>query len=103
MGPDGMLLALAAGANDIGGTLMNESITRAAGAGFGQEMPPERLESIIREAGRRPRQRTTRYSDAPAERCHAAFGAPVLTEPVYRRATRFERDSSVALVRSGFG
>ena len=103
MGPDGMRLALAAGANDVGGTLMNESITRAAGAGFGQEMPPERLESIIREAGRRPRQRTTRYSDAPAERCHTAFGAPALTEPVYRRARRFERGSSVGLVRSGFG
>ena len=103
MGPDGMRLALAAGANDVGGTLMNESITRAAGAGFGQEMPPERLESIIREAGRRPRQRTTRYSDAPAERCGAAFGASALTEPAYRRARRFERDSSVPLVRSGVG
>ena len=103
MGPDGMRLALAAGANDVGGTLMNESITRAAGAGFGQEMPPERLESIIREAGRSPRQRTTRYTDAPAARRNAAFGAPALTEPVYRRARRFERDSSVPLVRSGIG
>ena len=102
MGPDGMRLALAAGANDVGGTLMNESITRAAGAGFGQEMPPERLESIIREAGRTPRQRTTRYTDAPPARRNAAFGAPALMEPVYRRARRFERDSSVALVRSGF-
>ena len=103
MGPDGMLLALAAGANDVGGTLMNESITRAAGAGFGQEMPPERLESIIREAGRTPRHRTTRYTDAPVERRDAAFGALALEEPVYRRARRFERDSSVPLVRSGVG
>ena len=103
MGPDGMRLALAAGANDVGGTLMNESITRAAGAGFGQEMPPERLESIIREAGREPRQRTTRYSDAPTERTGASFGADTLTEPVYRPARRFERDSSAPLVRSGFG
>ena len=103
MGPDGMLLALAAGANDVGGTLMNESITRAAGAGFGQEMPPERLESIIREAGRTPRLRTTRYADAADERRDAAFGAPALEEPVYRRARRFERDSSVPLVRSGVG
>ena len=103
MGPDGMRLALAAGANDVGGTLMNESITRAAGAGFGQEMPPERLESVIREAGRSPRQRTTRYTDAPAGRRGVAFGAPALTEPVYRRARRFERDSSVPLVRSGIG
>ena len=103
MGPDGMLLALAAGANDVGGTLMNESITRAAGAGFGQEMPPERLESIIREAGRTPRHRTTRYADAAPERRDAAFGAPALEEPVYRRARRFERDASVPLVRSGVG
>ena len=103
MGPDGMLLALAAGANDVGGTLMNESITRAAGAGFGQEMPPERLESIIREAGRTPRHRTTRYADATVERRDAAFGALALEEPVYRRARRFERDSSVPLVRSGVG
>ncbi len=103
MGPEGMRLALAAGANDVGGTLMNESITRAAGARFGQEMPPERLESIIRAAGREPRQRTTRYTDAPAARHHAAFRAPALTEPVYRRAGRFERDSSAPLVRSGVG
>ena len=101
MGPAGVRLALAAGVNDVGGTLMNESITRAAGAGFGQEMPPERLERLIREAGRLPRQRTTRYADAPAERCDSAFGAPELAEPVYRRARRFERDSPVPLVRSG--
>ena len=103
MGPDGMRLALAAGANDAGGTLMNESITRAAGAGFGQEMPPARLEAVIREAGRSPRQRTTRYTDVPVERRNASFGAPALSEPVYRRARRFERDSSVPLVRSGAG
>ena len=103
MGPEGMRMALAAGANDAGGTLMNESITRAAGAGFGQEMPPARLESIIREAGRSPRQRTTRYTDSPAERRGASFAASELTEPVYRRARRFERDSSAPLVRSGLG
>ena len=103
MGPGGMRLALAAGANDVGGSLMNESITRAAGAGFGQEMPPERLESVIREMGRLPRQRTTRYTDSPVERRGASFGAPALSEPVYRRARRFERDTSIPLVRSGLG
>ena len=82
---------------------MNESITRAAGAGFGQEMPPERLESVIREMGRLPRQRTTRYTDSPVERRGASFGAPALSEPVYRRARRFERDTSIPLVRSGLG
>ena len=103
MGPEGMRLALAAGANDAGGTLMNESITRAAGAGFGQEMPPARLESVIRRIGRSPRQRTTRYTDAPASRRNASFEAPPLSEPVYPRARRFERDSAAPLVRSGAG
>ena len=103
MGPAGMRLALAAGANDAGGTLMNESITRAAGAGFGQEMPPARLEAVIRRIGRSPRQRTTRYTDAPASRRNASFEAPPLSEPVYPRAHRFERDSAAPLVRSGVG
>ncbi|MER3409253.1 MAG: 7,8-didemethyl-8-hydroxy-5-deazariboflavin synthase, partial [Thermoleophilia bacterium] len=53
LGPEGVRAALRAGANDLGGTLMNESISRAAGAGFGQEMPPERMEALIRSAGRR--------------------------------------------------
>ena len=44
MGRDGAKAAFAAGANDLGGTLMNESITRAAGAMHGQEMPPEAME-----------------------------------------------------------
>ena len=43
---------------------MNESISRAAGAAWGQEMPPERMEELIRANGRIPRQRTTLYGDA---------------------------------------
>jgi FO synthase len=61
MGPDGAALCLAAGANDMGGVLMNESITRAAGAVHGQELSAEDLEQLIRAAGRSPRQRTTAY------------------------------------------
>jgi FO synthase len=80
-GPEGVKAALRSGVNDLGGTLMNESISRAAGAGFGQEMPPERLEALIRRAGRVPRQRTTLYDDAPAERVRASFGAAPLAEP----------------------
>jgi FO synthase len=82
LGPEGTRQALAAGVNDLGGTLMNESISRSAGAAFGQEMPPERMEELIRSAGRAPRQRTTLYADAPEERMRASFGAPPLTEPV---------------------
>jgi FO synthase subunit 2 len=54
-------LLLGAGANDFGGTLMNESISTAAGAQYGQLMKPKYLHSIIREAGRVPAQRTTLY------------------------------------------
>jgi FO synthase len=63
MGPDGAALCLAAGANDLGGVLMNESITRAAGALHGQEICAADLERMIRAAERRPRQRTTLYGE----------------------------------------
>ena len=43
-GPQGLVEALNAGVNDLGGTLMNESISRAAGAEFGQELSPEEIE-----------------------------------------------------------
>ena len=54
LGPDGARALLHAGVNDLGGTLMNESISRAAGASHGQECPPERMEEAIRAAGREP-------------------------------------------------
>ena len=73
MGPEGAAACLASGANDVGGTLMNEFITRAAGAAFGQEMTPIALERLIRKAGRRPRQRTTFYGPVPEERLAAGF------------------------------
>lgn len=52
---------LAAGANDLGGTLMNESISTAAGAPYGQLVRPRDLRRCIREAGRVPAERTTLY------------------------------------------
>ncbi|MEP9347791.1 5-amino-6-(D-ribitylamino)uracil--L-tyrosine 4-hydroxyphenyl transferase CofH [Xanthobacter sp. KR7-225] len=64
LGPDMVSLALRAGVNDLGGTLMDESISRAAGARHGQEMTPERMEGLIHSAGRIPRRRTTLYEDA---------------------------------------
>jgi FO synthase len=82
LGRDGARAALAAGCNDLGGTLMNESISRAAGASHGQELPPEGMEELIRSVGRVPRQRTTLYGTPPAERTRASFGAPPLAEPV---------------------
>ncbi|CAI7864475.1 unnamed protein product, partial [Closterium sp. NIES-53] len=61
MGLEGVSCLLAAGCNDVGGTLMNESITRAAGAVHGQEVTAQRMEAVIYAAGRQPRQRTTLY------------------------------------------
>ena len=91
LGPAGLKLCLRAGANDAGGTLMNETITRSAGAVHGQEMPPARLEALIREIGREPAQRTTLYGTPDAARSAAAAGARPLA-PVTRTAARaYER------------
>jgi FO synthase len=67
MGPAGAALCLDVGCNDLGGTLMNESITRAAGAGFGQEMTPGELVRLIHAAGRIARQRSTDYGTPPSD------------------------------------
>jgi FO synthase len=60
-GLEGCQRILQAGANDLGGTLMNESISRAAGASHGQEVSPELMRQTIREIGRTPAERTTTY------------------------------------------
>ena len=67
MGAEGVIACLKAGANDLGGTLMNESISRAAGASHGQEMTPDRMHELIRGINRRPRERTTLYKSAAEE------------------------------------
>jgi FO synthase len=61
LGPQGCLSALQAGCNDFGGTLMNESISRAAGASHGQELSPHDMRRLITSIGRIPAQRTTLY------------------------------------------
>jgi FO synthase len=96
-GPQGVIEALRAGVNDLGGTLMNESISRAAGAGWGQELPPERMEALIRSAGRIPRQRTTLYGEPPAEQVARSFGAQPLAEPwnPHVNEARLERPRSL--------
>jgi FO synthase subunit 2 len=60
-GPEGARDLLACGANDLGGTLMNESISTAAGAPHGQCLRPADLRRLIRSAGRTPAERTTLY------------------------------------------
>jgi FO synthase len=62
MGHAGLREALQAGANDLGGTLMNESISRAAGALHGQEMTVAEMHAMAASLGRRPTRRTTLYA-----------------------------------------
>jgi len=68
LGLDGAAAVLAAGANDIGGVLMNESISRAAGASHGQDVSIDDLEAVAASAGRPLRQRTTLYRDPFAQK-----------------------------------
>ncbi len=93
LGREGVKVALNAGANDMGGTLMNESISRAAGTQHGQELPPEEMDALIRSVGRVPRQRTTLYGPVSEEREAAGRNtedlAPIILTPPkpIRRAT----------------
>ena len=75
LGLEGAAACLAAGVNDLGGVLMNESISRAAGAAHGQELTVADLERAAALAGRPLRQRTTLYGE-PAARQEAVSAAP---------------------------
>ena len=102
LGPRGVRACLGAGVNDLGGTLMNESITRAAGAGFGQELPPERMEALICGAGRSPRQRSTTYGEPPEQQVVRSFHAADLRPIVQTPNPAWARDGAPpALVRPG--
>jgi FO synthase len=90
MGPEGAALCLNAGANDMGGTLMNESISRAAGTQHGQEFPPEAMEPLIQKLGRLPVQRGTTYQPVSNERKIRSFNAPELA-PVVQNPPRERR------------
>ncbi|MAP10806.1 MAG: 7,8-didemethyl-8-hydroxy-5-deazariboflavin synthase [Gammaproteobacteria bacterium] len=88
MGPKGAQQCLQAGANDLGGTLMNESITRAAGAEHGQELAPHIIEALAQDLGRVARHRNTLYGDVGDERHQAALQAaplaPIVNTPLQR-------------------
>jgi FO synthase len=90
LGPEWAQRCLVAGANDLGGTLMNESISRAAGAAHGQELAPAQMQELIAALGRPWRQRTTLYGDADAASIERAHEAAPLTgmhnAPLARRA-----------------
>ncbi|TCR65644.1 5-amino-6-(D-ribitylamino)uracil--L-tyrosine 4-hydroxyphenyl transferase CofH [Bosea sp. BK604] len=95
MGADGMRDCLRAGVNDLGGTLMEETITRSAGALHGQEMAPSRFLALIAESGRQPRPRTTLYGDAAPTRVAAALAARPLL-PSHSAAPRKRELSATA-------
>jgi FO synthase len=96
MGEAGVKACLQAGANDMGGTLMNESISKAAGAAFGQELPPDEMERIIQEIGRKPVQRTTLYGLAPEDRQIASFHTAALEPIVLTPVKKYERRTEAA-------
>ena len=91
MGPEGVKACLDAGANDLGGTLMNESITRAAGTVHGQEMLPERMEALINQTGRIPKQRDTLYRNPdPVQKSKSYGNHQLVTKKFQNSATDSE-------------
>ena len=100
LGHEGVVAALNAGCNDLGGTLMNESITRAAGAAHGQETSPQQMIAMIEAAGRVPRQRTTVYGDVAPEIAAAGLAAGELANIVNTPARKYERKRRGALVKN---
>jgi FO synthase len=97
MGHAGAVACLDAGCNDLGGTLMNESISRAAGAAHGQEMLPAMMNELIASAGRVPKQRSTLYGDVAPARILAGINSiereDIRNTPIPRRALKQTRAS----------
>ena len=100
LGHDGVIAALSAGCNDLGGTLMNESITRAAGAEHGQETSPSRMMALIEAAGRLPKQRTTIYGEVDAATTQRGLDAIDLSEITNTPARKYERKRNHELVKN---
>ena len=73
MGAEGAGFCLKAGANDLGGVLMDESITRAAGGRNGQHLDGAQMHAIAGALGRSCRQRTTLYREPPPQRNSTQF------------------------------
>ncbi len=96
LGEPGATACLNAGADDLGGTLMNESISRAAGASHGQELGPAKLAGLIERSGRMPECRTTLYEPVDADRRAAAWAASDLLPVVETPATRYAHGGEVA-------
>jgi len=100
MGPKGLQACLQSGANDLGGSLMNESITRAAGASTGQEMAPSQFEAVAKQVARQARQRNTLYGEVNAERQAAGRAAVDILPVVNSLANRCKPEQPPVLAAS---
>ncbi len=101
MGHEGVKACLNAGCNDLGGTLMNESISRAAGTQHGQETNPRQMANLIRRLNRDPQQRSTGYGNVSQERMNAGLGQGELLEIINTPAEKYERKTpSAQLIRN---
>ena len=94
MGHEGVKACLNAGSNDLGGTLMNESISRAAGTLHGQETTPNEMNTIIHKLNRNARQRNTLYSNVSKERVAQGLRRIELAEIVNTPAKKYERKAA---------
>jgi FO synthase len=101
LGYAGVTACLNAGCNDLGCTLMNESISRAAGTTHGQETSPQLMIDMIQYSKRIPRQRNTLYGEVSAERIQAGLDAAEITDVVNTPAARYERKRRGPLLRPG--
>ena len=101
MGHEGVMACLNAGCNDLGGSLMNESITRAAGSAHGQETSPQQMHAMIQASQRTARQRTTLYADATQERIDTGLAAGELIEIVNTAPVKREKKRKGPLLKPG--
>ncbi len=101
LGEEGVRACLRAGANDLGGTLMNESISRAAGTQNGQEWSPAQMDRLILSLGRTPEQRTTLYGPVGAQRRELSYAASPLGSVVLTPAGKRAHSGSAAALAAG--
>jgi FO synthase len=101
MGHEGVKACLNAGCNDLGGTLMNESISRAAGTQHGQETNPRQMANLVRRLNRDPQQRSTAYGKVSDERIKAGQAQGELMEIINTPAEKYERKTPASqLIRN---
>lgn len=100
LGHKGLVAALNAGCNDLGGTLMNESISRAAGTQHGQETDPRQMIEMIESAERTPKQRTTLYGPVDPEIREKGINAVPITEIINTPARKYERKRTHELIKN---